>query len=182
MVGIAVIVLRTNRPLVSPVPQAPHPAVASGARCGRKPLAEQGAVSVFDRTAVTSATSCRTSAWFGLFLFFKRIPIHLTEKLGQCVLLHLPIGGCRGNARPAVGSKGRWRRTNGLAPGKVWGHAISRQEKPVLRLRREKRLNRIVAIRRPPISGIGAMSPRTPLLAPSATPSLSALQPQPCAP
>src|SRR5262249_42743246 len=44
-----------------------HPAVASDARRGGKPLAEQGAVSVYDRTAVPSATSCRTSGWFGLF-------------------------------------------------------------------------------------------------------------------
>src|SRR5262249_37937707 len=35
------------------------------ARSSRKPLADQGAVSVYDRTAVTSATSCRTSDLFG---------------------------------------------------------------------------------------------------------------------
>src|SRR5262249_10150725 len=55
---------RFLRRLASIVPQASHPAVTSDARCGRKLLAEQEAVSVGDRTAVTSATSCRTNAWF----------------------------------------------------------------------------------------------------------------------
>ena len=52
------------------MPGASHPAVTSDARCGRKLLAEQEVVSDISylRTAVTSATSCRTSGWFGLLV------------------------------------------------------------------------------------------------------------------